>query len=344
MKIFQVITLSELGGAQTVLITIANQLCKKHDVVVIAGSENGKMWDLLDPSIKKECLPSLQRQVSLIKEIKTCIMFRRLYCKYKPDIIHLHSSKAGFIGRIIFPKHKIVYTVHGFDSVRIAHRKYLSLEKTLQNNCKAIVGVSLYDKIHLLEEGITHNVYAIYNGLKRPESLKNDPFTELNCYSRKILTVARLSPQKNVDLFLSIASSLPEYAFIWVGNQCELGFKYPRNVFFMGSIPNAGSYNEYVDLFMLSSNYEGLPMVIIEAMAMGKPVVASDVGGIREVVHNGENGYVVTNDVKLFVEKIVYILENKEIYKEFSQNAFNQYAKYLTADRMVDKYLEIYDL
>ena len=71
----------------------------------------------------------------------------------------------------------------------------------------------------------------------------------------------------------------------------------------MGSLPNAGAYNEYADLFILPSNYEGLPMTIIEAMAFGKPVVASKVGGISEIVLDDENGYTVENSAKASVRK-----------------------------------------
>lgn len=79
---------------------------------------------------------------------------------------------------------------------------------------------------------------------------------------------------------------------------------HPDNVYFLGNIPDAGRYNSIADLFILPSNYEGLPMVILEVMSAGKPVVASNVGGISEIVVNGENGYVVENTPQAFAEKI----------------------------------------
>jgi glycogen synthase len=100
-----------------------------------------------------------------VNDVLTLLCFWKLYLQYKPDIIHLHSSKAGILGRLAFPKSKIVYTVHGFDSIRLAYRKFLPLERFLQRRCKAIVGVSHYDENNLKDEHITHNIVCVYNGI-----------------------------------------------------------------------------------------------------------------------------------------------------------------------------------
>lgn len=343
MKILQIITLSELGGAQSVVINLANQLSANHEVIVAAGAGDGKMWELLDESITKEHIPSLVRELSPLNEIRTIIAFRKLYKKYKPDIVHLHSSKAGLLGRIVFPKEKIVYTVHGFDSIRIAHRKFLPLERALQKRCSAIIGVSDYDKSNLIAEGITNNVGVVYNGIQKPKDLGlQDPFKSLGTKPR-VLCIARLSPQKNHMLFLQVAKLLPDINFIWVGNLEEPNFQIPDNVYFKGNIPNAGSYIKYVDILILPSNYEGLPMVIIEAMAMSKPVIASNVGGISEIVRNGENGYVLSNKADLFAEKIKQLLEDKNLYSSFCKASFQSFQSRLTVDSMVDGYLKVYN-
>lgn len=343
MRILQVITLCDLGGAQSVVVNLANSLVKEHEVIVAAGAGDGKMWLSLHPSVICEHIPSLRRALSLLNEIKTIRAMRKLYKKYHPDIIHLHSSKAGLLGRIAFPSAKIVYTVHGFDSIRIAHRKYLFLEKMLQFRCRTIIGVSKYDEDNLCNEGINNNVCFVYNGISQPLRLPESPFNKMRSYSKIILCIARLSPPKNVDLFLKVSELLPQYAFVWIGNQHEFRGQYSENVFFMGSLPNAGAYNEYADLFILPSNYEGLPMTIIEAMAFGKPVVASKVGGISEIVLDDENGYTVENSAKAFREKICYILENKDVHTRFSKNALKSYQEKLTVDNMIDGYLRIYN-
>lgn len=345
MKILQVITLSELGGAQTVVANLANMLCEEHEVIVAAGEGDGKLWDILDERIVKVRLTHLQRAISPVKELMAVMELRRLYCSLKPDIVHLHSSKAGVIGRIAFPKNRIVYTVHGFDSIRVAYRKFLPLEKMLQSRCAAIVGVSEYDRINLLKEGITNGVCTVYNGIGVPniDNLSEIPYFKR--YKKIILSIARVFPPKKTDLFIEVARLLPEYGFIWIGNQREVTEfgELPDNCHFVGNMPNAGAYCSKADLFMLPSNYEGLPMVILEAMCFGKPVVASDVGGISEIVRNGENGFTLENKAELFAEKIRYILENNNVYGLYSGKSLDIFHSLLTVKNMAEGYMKIYD-
>lgn len=343
MKIIQVITLCELGGAQSVVINLANKLSESHEIIIIAGEGDGKMFPQLNSTITIERIPSLVRRLSPINDIKTVIAFRKLYNKYKPDIVHLHSSKAGLLGRISFPKSKIIYTVHGFDSIRIAYRKFLPLEKLLQKRCAAIVGVSKYDEKNLKKEGIFKNVSTVYNGIYKPLHIPQDPLKNFKDFQYKILCIARLSPQKNHGLFIEIAKKFPNYAFIWIGNQSCPNFSFPSNVFFMGNIPNAGAYTEFADLFLLTSNYEGLPMVIIEALSTGTPVIASDVGGISELL-DGRNGWAIKNDTDSMATAIKsYFSLPKEDRVKMSKYAIESYHNYFTVDKMVSSYLKIYN-
>ena len=342
MKILQVITQSELGGAQTVVVQLANKLSAEHQVVLAAGQGDGKMWDMVDERVVRESCPHLQRAISPKNDLLASIELHRLYKKYKPDIIHLHSSKAGALGRVVFPRKKVVYTVHGFDSIRLAFRKFLAIERLLQLGCSAIVGVSNYDEKNLRSEKITRNVTTVRNGIHQPNSIgKLEVFER---YERCILCIARLQAPKDPHLFIETARLLPQYGFIWIGNQESVEHlgDIPSNCHFMGNMVNAGAYCAQADLLMLPSNYEGLPMVIIEAMSFGKPVVASDVGGVSEIVRNDINGYTLPNNAELFAQKIDQILTDSELYAKMSLNSLNIFEKELTIDRMVEGYMNIY--
>ena len=343
MRILQIITRSELGGAQSVVVNLANSLCSENEVTVAAGGNEGKMWDLLDSRVCKIKIPSLKRNISLLNDLRCYFALRKLYKKIKPDIIHLHSSKAGVLGRLAFPKSKIIFTVHGFDTIRLAHKQFLQLERYLQYRCNSIVSVSKYDQMNLIKEGIDKNVVTVYNGIKLLPSLPKDPFKDITSsgFHRKVLCIARLEPPKDVNLFIDVAKKLPDYAFIWIGNQKEYTQDYPKNVFFYGNITNAGAYCEFADLFFLPSNFEGLPIVILEALSFGTPVVASKVGGIHEIL-NGENGFAVDNNAETIAKTIRYILDDKATYTQMCVKAKASYETDFTIDKMRDQYLELY--
>jgi glycosyltransferase involved in cell wall biosynthesis len=344
MKILQVITRSELGGAQTVVVQLANRLSDKHDVVLVAGEGDGKMWEMVSPRVT--CVRSryLQRALSPLQDIRAAIELRRIYRRHKPDIVHLHSSKAGTLGRLVFPTKKVVYTVHGFDSIRLAFRKFLPVERILQRACRAIVGVSNYDEKNLREEGITRNVTTVYNGIAKPDYNSIERLNIANKYTKIVLSIARVNPQKEPKLFIETARLLPQYGFIWIGNQESVEHlgDIPANCHFLGNMVNAGAYCAQADLFMLPSNYEGLPMVIIEAMSCGRPVVASDVGGVSEIVRNDINGYTLPNRAELFAEKIEEILSNDDLYARMSKSALEIFERELTIDKMVEGYMSVY--
>lgn len=351
MKILQVITLADLGGAQSVLINICRELVEaKHNVLVVSEIE-GPMWDCLDDRIEKQTIPSLQRAISPIADYKTLIALRKIYRTYRPDVIHLHSSKIGLLGRLAFPSQRIVYTVHGFDSIRLAFRKFLALERILQTCCRYIVGVSKYDVEGMQREGIDKNVVCIYNGVVDYSKYNN--YDEANIKSAilevkskstfTVLSVARLAKPKRFDLFCEVAARMePDGAsFIWIGNT-YLPENLPSNVYCMGSCKDAYQYMQFSDLTVLISDYEGLPISIIETLLYGKPVVASAVGGISEIL-DGSNGFAVDNDVDTFEERIKYFMNNKNAYDHACHQARITYESKFTVSKMSAAYMALYN-
>nr|WP_297161871.1 glycosyltransferase [uncultured Dysgonomonas sp.] len=347
MKIFQVITVSEFGGAQSVVSNLIEGLSDKDEVFILYGG-NGEAWKHLEHKVHLIKLCEHRKEVSY-KDLFLAFKLFRLRLKYQPDVVHLHSSKMGAIGRIVFNPKTIVYTVHGFDSIRKAFRKFLIIEKMLKNRAARIVGVSKYDVDCLYEEGISRNVELVYNGIVDHTGddlsfLENMALKEkievLKCnYTHIVMCISRISPQKKFDLFLEIARVKPNYAFVWIGNK-EVLTDLPSNVFCLGETHSAYIYLKYADIFILPSNYEGLPISLLEALSFGIPVVASDVGGIGEVL-NGNNGFVVANDVESFVSKIDYILQDS-VNSQVKINARESYLRNFTINKMVEGYTSIF--
>jgi len=342
MRILQVITRSDAGGAQMVLALLANEQARLgHKVTVVSGPGDGSLWKWLSSGIERIDCQSLQRALSLKKDLSAFCELRKIYKILKPDIIHLHTSKAGTIGRLAFPRRKVIYTVHGFDGVEFG--LYKQIEWLMQFRCSALVGVCHRDVVAMKEAHITRNVSYIFNGIAKPSEECPDSWPVPDTFKKVILCVARLSPPKNHFLFLQTAALLPDFAFVWIGNTETYSGEAPKNVFFLGSFPSASHYCQLCDLFMLPSNYEGLPMTIIEAMSYGKPVVASNVGGVSEIVRNDVNGYALANEANLFAEKIQYILTNKEVYDRMSKNAVDIFSRELSVEQMTAKYLDVYN-
>lgn len=140
--------------------------------------------------------------------------------------------------------------------------------------------------------------------------------------------VGRLSPEKNIPTLLKCSQILKDYSFVLVGDGPQgeqlrnLSSKL-ENVYFVGKQSNVEEFYASFDVLVLTSVMEGLPLVLLEAMACGTPVVSSDVGGVKEIITDGLNGSVVWNstDPRLFASSIKQIVENKEQWNLYSKNS-----------------------
>lgn len=343
----QVITLSGLGGAQSVVSHLANGFSQQGHEVCVLSSPAGKMWDLLDQTImKKEC-PHFKRKIEAISDIKALFRLREICNDFQPDVIHLHSSKAGALGRIALGKYKtkIIYTVHGFDTILKANRLFLPAEKLLATKARYIIPVCDYDCRSLTEQGI-YNVCTIKNGIPDIDQqvfLKN-PFEEARNSGKKVvLSIARLMPPKRFDLFREVADAMTNEAvmFYWIGNQNSVK-DLPANVRCLGEIPSAAKVIKYADIFVLFSNYEGLPISIIESLSSSVPVVASDVGGIAEIL-NEENGKIVKNFPDEAIKALSHFLFHEDILANARKAARSTYEREFTVDKMLKSYMNLYE-
>lgn len=347
MRILHVITLAELGGAQSVVINLAERSLQDGDEVFVASSEHGEMWEVLNPEIHQIKIKKLKHSVGF----DDILVLRELFSlrnKIKPDVIHLHSSKIGILGRLVFPAAKIIYTIHGFDSIRLRYRKFLPLEKILKSRCKAIVGVSNYDVENLKLEGITKNVHVIQNGIKDFAKnnfvSKNDLFSDLkkDQNTKIVLSISRLAPPKRFDVFCALAERMIEenILFVWIGNKTEEKNR-PKNVILLGEKKDASKYYKNADIAVLFSNYEGLPMSLIEALCFSKPIIASNVGGNSELI-DGNGALVFNNDLQEIQKTITFMLSNQNIYDKFAKQSRKIFEDLFNVEVMYNKYRELY--
>ena len=279
MKILHIITNTDMGGAQRVVIDLCNMAEKDGHTVAVASMTEGPMWQQLPENTKQYKLPHMVKPIKPLKEIPCYFEIKKTIKDFKPDIIHLHSSKAALLGRLATPKKlkkKIVYTVHGFDTIRVRNRIFLPLEKMLQKQCGAIVPVSEYDYKNLTEENITNNLILIKNAVPdTPPCNKADLPKEIikarKAGKKIIMTIARIALPKRLDIFTKTAELLQNEncAFFWTGaptdNTLDEQLKLCQEkgiAYFLGEIENAARLISYCDIFVLFSNYEGLPITI----------------------------------------------------------------------------------
>lgn len=255
-------------------------------------------------------------------DLKAIGKVRKLIKKYNPDIIYAHSSKAGAIARVanIGLKKHCVYNPHGwaFNMQCSAKKKaiYTAVEKIAAPFCDKIICISDAERKSALDKKICRadKLQVIYNGVDI-ETYENGVHgvvkrTDLNIPEDAFVVgmVGRISPQKAPDVFVKMAKQvkdrIPNTHFIIVGNgnQEDEIRKYANNNGFSdnlhitGWVNNPMSYIELFDIACLLSRWEGFGLALPEYMMAGKPIVASRVDAIPNIITNGENGLLVEMD------------------------------------------------
>ena len=273
--------------------------------------------DLVDSFEQVEMTRSIGgNDLKAIKEVRTLIK------KYNPDIVYAHSSKAGAIARVadIGLKNRCVYNPHGWAfSMRCSAKKkamYTVIEKIAVPFCDKIICISDAEKQSALDKKICREdkLQVIFNGVDI-ESYENGVHgaikrRELNIPEDAFVVgmVGRMSPQKAPDVFIKMAKlvkeKVPNAHFIIVGNgnqEAEIR-KYAENNGFSDSlhitgwVDNPMSYVELFDVACLLSRWEGFGLALPEYMMAGKPIVASRVDAIPNIIRDGENGLLIEVD------------------------------------------------
>jgi glycosyltransferase involved in cell wall biosynthesis len=349
INLLYVITKLELGGAQKQLLSLITNLDKQKYSVFLFTAQDG----LLIPEVSSIAGLTLKRSKfleRLINPLKDIVALVEIYCfikKNRIQIIHTHSSKAGILGRLaakLAQTPVIIHTVHGWsfhdDQLRIVYYFYLFLEKICATFTNKIIVVSRHDQ----DKGLKNSVgrvsqyvlirYAI-NGHefkssgKRSLARKSLGLSDLDLV---VGMVACFKPQKSPLDFIRLANvikkNFPNVKFILVGDGllrqqvCTL----IKKLNLKGQVILTGWYNDIpsilscLDIFVLTSLWEGLPIAVLEAMAAGVALVVTDTGGIGEVVTNGKTGYLVKpHDLLSMQNRVSELLSNLPKRNEFSR-------------------------
>jgi glycosyltransferase involved in cell wall biosynthesis len=364
MKILHIYTGGgEIYGVERVIYHLMTEHLKcGYDVKVayFKRSSRNSFLDLLnDHGIPVVIVPSTG-----ILDINAFMTLRRVCFDFSPHILHAHGYKgyifAAFLKRLL-NKLFIVSTKHISDdsSFRIKVYEYLGDKSLLSFD--EVIAVSQFTKDKLAEKGIpAGNIEVIHNGVEIPlngGTAKERIRSELNIDSdsRLLGFIGRLAPQKGISCLLQAAQKIctrtADVSLVIIGdgelkNEAE-SFIASNNlggrVFMLGWRKDATDLLEDIDVLLLPSIFEGLPMIILEAMARGVPVIATDVGGIGEAVKDGETGLLIKpGDPDAIVTSVFELFDNPELAEKISRNSFERAKTRFSSEHMAERYKEVY--
>ncbi|MDD5477754.1 MAG: glycosyltransferase family 4 protein [Candidatus Omnitrophica bacterium] len=371
INILYLITKLELGGAQKQLLGLISGLDKERFSVFLFTAEKGPM--LLDAGSIDGLI--LKRSKWLGRPINPCkdiLAFFEIYAFIKKNniqIVHTHSSKAGVLGRLSarFAKVKFIcHTVHGWsfnDFQPFFRRKlFIFLERLSARFTDKIVVASYSDKQKGLDNhiGDPDKFQLIRYGIDYSEFTSSglDIRKELGL-DMEDLTVGMVScfkPQKAPQDFIRLAflvnQRMPSVKFILVGDgilrakiQASINkFNLQKNVILTGWRRDINRILSAIDVFVLTSLWEGLPVTVLEAIVSSIPVIATNTGGIEEIIIDGKTGFLVLpQDTRGMSEKLVLLLKDADLRRQVARNARNNLNGDFAVTNMIKNYQDLYN-
>ncbi len=352
MKILQIVTRSEPGGAQAVVRTLSESLVARgHEVTIAAGPEgDGAAWAGMDPRIGTIVLPDLHRRVHVAQDLRAFLAIAGLFRSTDPDCVHLHTSKAGFVGRLASGPAGMrkIYTMHGYDQLRVENSVFVPIDRMLRRFCDAVVAVSRYDERKMRDAG--YDPVFIPNGTEgvgRDRDADPRVLARFAALGRSgfpiVLTVARDVRPKRLDIVRELASRFRDRAaFAWIGG-AGYGTEHfvPGTLAPFGTVPFASRYMPYADIYLLASDHEGMPVSVVEAMSAGLPCVVSDVGGAGEPLAGG-CGFAVHNSADAFSTALDRLLSSPDLRSRMGALARKTWEESYSAERMAVAYETLY--
>ncbi|MCD6451679.1 MAG: glycosyltransferase family 4 protein [Acidobacteria bacterium] len=376
IKVFHIIAKLELGGAQRVtLATLAGLDRKMFEPGLITGIQGMLVPEAKKiPGLKCYLIPSFIREISIIKDITALYHIYRILKKERVDIVHTHGSKGGVLGRIAAFLARVpiaIHSVHGFsfnEHIPFLRRWFYIM---IEWFCSFFTDHFFLDSKGNIERGLRFRILSGRSYSQLPPGIELDPFRKrrINPASERerlglspgdevVLTISCLKPQKAPQDFVKMAALVAERRakakFLLVGDG-ELRPEVERlireldlegKVLLLGWQWDVLPLLTIADVFVLTSLWEGLPTVIPMAYAAGKPVVATEVDGSKEVVIPGETGFLVPpHDVAGLAEKVSFLLSHPGKAKDMGEKG-RKLAQRYDIKKMIEKqrafYLKIY--
>ena len=372
LKVLHIITNLPVGGAQDNTLITVDELDKERYEVTLMSAAEGDWLDraLKMKNVKLIFINELVRPIHLIYDMLALFKIYRIIRKEEYDIVHTHSSKPGFSGRIaakLAGVPIIVHTVHGFpfnDFMNpLLKSFFITLEKALAKISNVLVTVSKLNMQKIVELKIADpaRLVNIYSGIyfdkfeRKTDIVSKKKELGLDPKMKVIGMVGRLSNQKSPQYFLdaipAIAKAHPDTRFLLIGDGELRGDLEARikeldihdRTQILGFREDVPDLLQLMDIYVLSSCWEGLGRSLTEAMYLKKPVVATAVEGVPEIVETGKTGVLVPpRDPESISRAVISLLGDPAQTKELGENAHQKVAKKFSAYKMVEQIDQLY--
>ena len=369
VRILQIVTRLAVRGVPRHVLEVAARLDpSRFAVEVMAGRSEpgeGSLWEeARDRGIRLHRVEPLQRAVSLPVDLAAFITLYRRIRQGRYDLVHTHISKAGFLGRLAARCARVpvvVHTYHGqiheLQPGSWQGRVFLACERVAARGSDALVAVSQDTAEHLLSQGIgTPGQYrVIRNGIDLTRFQPGAGRPGGGDGRLVIGTIASLTREKGLEVLVQALAGLveayPDLHLCIVGDGPERGelqaqveqLGLQHRVQFAGMVADVRPWLAGFDLFVVPSISEGIPLALLEAMAMGRPVVASCTGGIPEVVQDRRSGWLVPpGDPAALGEAIGMLLGKEALRRELGQRGRARVEEGFEVGRMVGGLEELY--
>jgi len=348
------------GGSGIIATELAHLLAKKHEVHLVsydkpvrAREEDGVSFHKVEllsyPLFERvPCCYSLALVSKLVEIIRS----------HNLDVIHAHYAVPNAVSAYLAKKicndsAKVVTTLHGTDSYLVGrHPSYKEVTQFSMQNSDALTTVSEYLKDRTLAEfDISREIRVIPNFTdpQRFRRLRNDQEQKIICHLSNFRPIKRIPDiikafkmiLEEINCKLALIGDGPELPNAW--NMVKnLGIS--ENVEFLGNVQNVQKILGNSDLFLLPSEDESFGLAALEAMSCEVPVVASNIGGLRELVSHGVDGFLINvGDIEALTKYSLEILRNSRLQEEMGNNARRKVLEKYTSDRILPKYERLYN-
>lgn len=341
------------GGVFTFLVGLCNELAEYYDIYVAYGIRSQTPDDFrkyFDDRIRLMRVRNFERSIDPRHDLGAFLELRKIADKVKPDLIHLHSSKAGALGRWAFNGKKIplFYTPHGYSFLMSNYNVTKRLSYRMVEKLSAIrscTTISCSEGEHRETLKLTKNARFVNNGINVDEMKRMmEAIGECEEESSSIFTLGRICFQKNPALFNEIAMKMPDLHFVWIGDGELRDVLNAPNIEVTGWLNREEAMRKSMSskIFILTSLWEGLPMSLLESMYLKKLCLVNDVIGNRDVIKTGFNGYVCSTSDD-FVRVIRKVLADPDLFARIVAQAKKDIEEVYNTRIMASKYREIYE-